>query len=179
MISAEKYGVPRRRQRLVLVARKGEDPPAHFPPAPTHAIHVNAGEAIIMGCDRREGRATTGALLETARMRAMMTREQVGAMGYRPTNAYCVMGLREPIWTLTSSFTRPSGGKYVVVSEGEDHYMCLSIKEGAALYSFDGAYHFCGTKTEIKRMVGNAVPPKLAEAVARSIGDAQFLGTPE
>ena len=104
VLSAEKYGVPQRRQRLVLVARKGEEPPANFPPAPTHAIHVSAGEAL-RGCDGREGRAITGAMLDKVRMRAGMTREQVGAMGYRPRNAYCVMDLREPAWTLTSCFT--------------------------------------------------------------------------
>ena len=103
-------------------------------------------------------------MLEKVRMRAGMTKEQVGAMGYRPRNAYCVMNMAEPAWTLTSYFTNPSGGRYVV-GEGGDHYRCLSIKEGAALQSFDAAYHFCGSQTEVKKMVGNAVPPKLAEAV--------------
>ena len=128
VLTAEKYGVPQRRQRLVLVARKGEEPPANFPPAPTHARPVSAGEAL-RDCDWREGRAITGAMLEKARMRAGTTRGQVGAMGYRPRNAYCVMNLREPFWTLTSCFTSPSGGRYVVVSEGGDRYRCLSIKE--------------------------------------------------
>jgi site-specific DNA-cytosine methylase len=72
------------------------------------------------------------------------------------------MGLRGPAWNLTSCFTNPSGGRYVVVSEGGDHYRCLSIKEGAALQLFDGAYHFWKTRTGVNRMVGNAVPPKLA-----------------
>ena len=52
-----------------------------------------------------------------------------------------------------------------MVGEGGDHYRCLSIKEGAALQSFGPGYYFCGSKTEVKRMIGNAVPPKLAEAV--------------
>ena len=54
----------------------------------------------------------------------------------------------------------------MVVSEEGDHYMCLSIKEGAALRSFETGYHFCGTKSAVKRMVANAVPPRLAEAIA-------------
>jgi DNA (cytosine-5)-methyltransferase 1 len=87
-------------------------------------------------------------------------------MGYGPRNAYCVMNMAEPAWTLTSDFTNPSGRR-CVVEEGGDHYRCLSIKEGATLQSFDAAYHFCGSKMEVKKMVGNAVPPKLAEAMAR------------
>ena len=108
-------------------------------------------------------------MLENPRIRAGMTRKQVGAKDCRPRNVYCDMDLREPVWTFTSCFTRPSGGMYVVVSEGGDHYRGLSIKEGAALQSFDNAYHFCGTRSDVKRMVGNAVPPKLAEVVARCI----------
>jgi len=79
------------------------------------------------------------------------------------------MDMREPAWTLTSCFTYPSGGRFVV-GEGGDHYRCLSIREGAALQSFGPAYHFCGSKTEVTRMIGNAVPPKLAEVVARGLG---------
>ena len=56
-----------------------------------------------------------------------------------------------------------------MVEEGGYHFRCLSIKEGAALQSFGPAYHFRGTKTEVKRMVGNAVPPKLAGAVMRGL----------
>ena len=165
VLSAEKYGVPQRRQRLVMVARKGDELPTNFPPVPTHDVPVSAGEAL-RECDASEGASITGAMLEKVRMRAGMTREQVGAMGYRPRNAYCVMNMAEPAWTLTSCFTNPSGGRFVV-GEGGDEYRRLSIREGAALQSFGPDYHFCGSSTDIKRMVGNAVPPKLAEAVAR------------
>ncbi len=156
--------MPQRRHRLVMVARKGEEPPPSFPPAPTHAIHVSAGGEALRGCE--EGRVITGTILEKVRMRAGMTREQVGAMGYRPRNAYCVMDMSEPAWTLTSSFTNASGGRYVVEGESGDCYICLSIKEGAALQSFNGAYNFRGTKSAARMMVANAVPPRLAEAVA-------------
>jgi DNA-cytosine methyltransferase len=167
VLSAEKYGVPQRRQRLVMVARKGDELPTNFPPVPTHDVPVSAGEAL-RECDASEGASITGAMLEKVRMRAGMTKEQVGAMGYRPRNAYCVMNMAEPAWTLTSCFTNPSGGRFVV-GEGGDEYRRLSIREGAALQSFGPDYHFCGSSTDIKRMVGNAVPPKLAEAVARGL----------
>jgi site-specific DNA-cytosine methylase len=108
-------------------------------------------------------------MLEKVRMRAGMTREQVGVMGYRPRYAYCVMDLKEPAWTLTSCFASPNGGRYVVVSEIGGNYRCLSIKEGTGLQSFDADCNFRGTRTEVKRMVGNAEPPKRAEAVARGI----------
>ncbi len=61
------------------------------------------------------------------------------------------------------------------MGEGGDHYRCLSIKEGAAIHSFRPGYHFCGSKTEVKKMIGNAVSPKLAEAVAGGLGDTAGL----
>ena len=63
----------------------------------------------------------------------------------------------------------PSGGRYVVQGEIEGDYRCLSIKKGAALQSFDATYHFCGTKSAVRRMVGNALLPGLADATTRSI----------
>jgi site-specific DNA-cytosine methylase len=116
VLSAEKYGVPQRRQRLVMVARKGDELPV-FPPVPTHDVPASAGEAL-RGCDANESRVITGAMLEKVRMRAGMTKEQVGAMGYRPRNAYCVMNMSEPAWTSTSCFTYPSGGRFVVGEGG-------------------------------------------------------------
>jgi site-specific DNA-cytosine methylase len=125
------------------------------------------GEAL-RGCDASKGRTITGAMLEKVRLRAIILKKHVGAMGYRPRNAYCVMDMSDPAWPSTSCFTNPSGGRFVV-GEGGDYYRCLSIREGAALQSFGPAYHFCGSSTEVKMMVGNAVPPKLAEAVARGL----------
>ncbi len=43
---------------------------------------ASAGEAL-RACAVREGRVITDAMLEKIRMRAGMTNEQVGAMGYR------------------------------------------------------------------------------------------------
>ena len=59
-----------------MVARKGEEPPANFPPSPTHDVPVSAVEAL-RGCDASEGtsvfnakRVITGHMLEKMRMRA-------------------------------------------------------------------------------------------------------------
>jgi DNA (cytosine-5)-methyltransferase 1 len=44
----------------------------------------------------------------------------------------------------------------------------ISLREGARLQSFHDAYAFCGSPSEQWVQVGNAVPPVLAEAIARS-----------
>jgi site-specific DNA-cytosine methylase len=84
---AKKYGVPQRRQRFVFVARKGEEPPGNFPPAPSLEILLSAGEALC-GCD--EGRAITGAMLESVRTSAR--RDDKGASeGYGVPAKECVL----------------------------------------------------------------------------------------
>ena len=52
-----------------------------------------------------------------------------------------------------------------------DYMRRLTIKEAAALQTFPDGYSFCGRKTKQYRQIGNAVPCRLAEAVARTVLD--------
>lgn len=45
----------------------------------------------------------------------------------------------------------------------------ITIKEAARIQSFPDDYEFCGNKGKIYTQIGNAVPCKLAEAVAKSV----------
>jgi DNA (cytosine-5)-methyltransferase 1 len=47
----------------------------------------------------------------------------------------------------------------------------LSIREGARVQSFHDGYAFCGSPSDQWVQIGNAVPPVLAEAVARTFLD--------
>jgi DNA (cytosine-5)-methyltransferase 1 len=52
----------------------------------------------------------------------------------------------------------------------------ISVREAARLQSFPDGFRFCGTMNPAFRQIGNAVPPLLARAVARSI-KKQILGS--
>ena len=50
----------------------------------------------------------------------------------------------------------------------------LTLKEAAAFQTFPDGYRFAGRKTKQYKQIGNAVPCRFAEAVARSIREAFF-----
>jgi DNA (cytosine-5)-methyltransferase 1 len=51
-------------------------------------------------------------------------------------------------------------------------YRCISLREKATLQSFPMDFKFWGSKREQRKQVGNAVPIKLATAIAKSVHDS-------
>lgn len=46
-----------------------------------------------------------------------------------------------------------------------------TLREGARLPSFDDDFSFSGTRTQIAKQIGNAVPPLLGQAIAETVLD--------
>lgn len=68
--------------------------------------------------------------------------------------------------TITTRFDTPTG-------DGESVHptlnRCFTPREAARLQSFDDSYNFSGAREEIKLQIGDAVPPLLAQAIAKQI----------
>jgi len=47
----------------------------------------------------------------------------------------------------------------------------ITVREAARLQSFDDDFDFIGPQTDAFKMIGNAVPPKLAKTIAMAIDD--------
>ncbi|MCI6177523.1 MAG: DNA cytosine methyltransferase, partial [Campylobacter sp.] len=45
----------------------------------------------------------------------------------------------------------------------------ITPREAARIQSFDDNFIFCGSKTQVCKQIGNAVPPLLAKALADEI----------
>jgi DNA (cytosine-5)-methyltransferase 1 len=86
----------------------------------------------------------------------------------KKTGSTDVMGRltwEEPALTIRTEFFKPEKGCYLHPELDRP----ITHWEAARIQTFPDTYYFCGSKIDIARQIGNAVPPTLAEAVAREI----------
>lgn len=81
------------------------------------------------------------------------------------TDTYGIIDPDKPAPTITSGCTIISKGRYCHPTQNRG----LSIREAARLQSFDYKFEFQGNMGEMSLQIGNAVPPKLAQASGKVI----------
>ena len=92
----------------------------------------------------------------------------------KPTGTTDVMGRLwwdRPSVTIRTEFFKPEKGRYLHPTA----HRPLSHREAARLQAFPDDFVFEGTKVEVARQIGNAVPVGLAEAIARHIHQVAFV----
>ncbi len=67
-----------------------------------------------------------------------------------------------PAFTIRTEFFKPEKGRYLHPSQ----HRPITHREAARIQSFPDTFHFLGTKIEIAKQIGNAVPPMLTARVA-------------
>jgi DNA (cytosine-5)-methyltransferase 1 len=88
--------------------------------------------------------------------------------GARQYQGHTGSPLDEPAKTLKAGDHGVPGGENMLLrSDGTVRY--FSVREAARLQTFPDDYMFTGSWSEIMRQLGNAVPVRLAEVVARSV----------
>lgn len=80
-------------------------------------------------------------------------------------NTYGRLKRNEPSTTITNNLATPSGLRCIHYQQNR----ALTPREGARIQSFPDWYRFSGSRTDVARQVGNAVPPILAIAFADKI----------
>lgn len=70
-----------------------------------------------------------------------------------------------PSVTLTVNFVHPASNKCIHPYQDR----ALTPREGARIQSFPDTYVFAGSRTQIVKQIGNAVPPILGEALGRAV----------
>jgi DNA (cytosine-5)-methyltransferase 1 len=79
----------------------------------------------------------------------------------------------QPSWTIVAHLAKDS---YSHIHHGDQRRM-ISVREAARLQSFPDGYTFSGNMGDCFRQIGNAVPPHLAQAIARHVRE-QWLSSP-
>jgi DNA (cytosine-5)-methyltransferase 1 len=80
-----------------------------------------------------------------------------------------------PSVTIRTEFFKPEKGRYL----HPEQHRPITHREAARLMGFPDDFPFIGSKTDIARQIGNAVPPPLASAIARSVLSAFGINTLE
>ena len=78
-------------------------------------------------------------------------------------DTYGRMSWEKPAPTLTTKFNSFTTGRYGHPTQNR----AISLREGALLQSFPKDYIFYGSMQNISKQIGNAVPPKMAEAFGK------------
>ena len=85
------------------------------------------------------------------------------------SGAYGRLEWDKPAVTITTRFDTPPGGRFI----HPERHRTLTPREAARIQSFDDDYIFIGNKSSVKKQIGNAVPPLMAEVIAKIIKSAE------
>lgn len=77
-----------------------------------------------------------------------------------------------PSVTIRTEFFKPEKGRYL----HPDQHRPITHREAARLMGFPDEFEFCGSKIEIARQIGNAVPPHLGGAISIVVRDLLSSG---
>jgi len=218
VLNAVHFGVPQKRERVVLIARRGRVLPRF--PEPTHhyngksmagklasstpplfsldlppALAINdaisdlppvsaGGEAteypknVVVseyanarrnGCQRLTLHSSTK---HTSRMLEIIRHagsnrwalpEGLTTSGF--SSSYSRLDGDQPSTTITVNFVHPASNRCIHPIQDR----ALTPREGARIQSFDDDFEFRGSRTEIVKQIGEAVPPLLGRAIADAV----------
>jgi len=160
LLNAEDYSVPQRRRRVFIIGCKNkkidvmqskrEKVPVGkilIPEKEIPASYFYSKERILGAIKRRENNRRKG-------------------LGF----GWQFLDPKKPSYTIRARYYKD--GSEALVKYSNDKIRMLTPEECAAIQSFPSSYKFVGGKIQKYIQVGNAVPPKLAQVVAKSIKTA-------
>jgi DNA (cytosine-5)-methyltransferase 1 len=175
LLSAEQFGVPQKRQRAFFLGVKDA---AIMLPEPVRDAETRTVRWALAGLPLEP----SGEDLHTARQPTAKSLERYAAvpeggnrfdlMRSRPditprcwlekpsgsTDVFGRLWWDRPALTVRTEFFKPEKGRYLHPCEPRP----ITHREAARLQTFPDGFGFLGSKTDIARQIGNAVPPLLA-----------------
>lgn len=189
IVESQKYGVPQRRRRLVLLASKRgmidfptetHDPLSgipfstvrdwisHFPPIKAGQVHPvvpnhRAASLSEINLARIKATPPEGSRADWPKELHLACHTKNGYSGH--TDVYGRMKWDAPATGLTTRCISLSNGRYGHPEQDR----AISVREAAALQTFPDSFEFAGSLNSQARQIGNAVPVLLAQAFGAHI----------
>lgn len=182
-IDAADYGVPQRRSRCVMMAKRGGTPPNLPSPTTPDGKRVIVADVIHNLPRLATGEGDRNDKLHFARNHSSIALKRLSYIpkdggsraslpedlqlpchiGHRGhPDVYGRMKWNEIAPTLTTGCTDITKGRF---AHPEDD-RAISLREAARLQTISDKYSFCGSTSDIARQIGNAVPVRLMEELA-------------
>lgn len=163
LIMAADYGVPQRRERMIMVCvRKDILLPFEFP-APT-----NADNWVPLSVCIPE--------LEIADNKYYFSEKAVQGMKNAKKNMKrgLAQDLNAPSLTVTSHLAKVSLNSrdpVLLVDAQHERYRRFTPREAARIQSFPDTFQFAGSEADAYRQIGNAIPPVMFWYIARAVAE--------
>lgn len=159
LMNAADYGVPQKRFRVIIIGVRSDLHQQYVYPAPTHAEHptmfcrqwVSVAEAFAEIPDPDMPNNLPNHVYSRYKLNFN------GYLGHRPVNPGA------PAPTVTARGDDRGG---VIILPHPNGRRRMTCRELATIQSFPLDYQFVGGISSVCRQIGNAVPPRLAYAVA-------------
>jgi DNA (cytosine-5)-methyltransferase 1 len=190
VLNASDYGVPQKRERMFLIGMLDQEP---LPPKKTTVKNKKTVIEVLNELPHfgEEGNNTKCTAKITPATNPVMRRSPYAGMIFngqgRPINLFSqastlpasMGGNRTPIinqeqiinhdnrWIEDYHMHLLNGGK--PIAQVPEYLRRITVEEAAAIQTFPKGMHFSGSITTQFRQIGNAVPPKLAYEVAKSV----------
>lgn len=171
------YGVPQFRERVLIVGVRKDTGFEFFHPAPTHGPrgklpYITAGEAIEGATDVEFNNERLNSSPKTIELLKLIS-EGGNFSDVPKDNPLYVKGMISHVYR---RINRSEPAKTIIAAGGGGtwgyHYpepRALTNRERARLQSFPDDFEFIGSTTEVRRQIGNAVPPVGVRTVARAL----------
>lgn len=186
-VNAVQFGVPQRRKRIIILGLRGlrsvlpESLTASDPEDPVTVRKAFGAltRVALAGDAMSVKQQPSGKLLD--RIRAIPVggnrhdlppelqlecHKRLAARGKRSAlGSYGRMLWDAPAPTMTTRCTTPACGSFI----HPDEHRPITLREAATIQTFPLDYQFAGTKAEVERQIGNAVPVLMASEIGKAL----------
>ena len=194
-LDAAEYGVPQFRKRVILVGERTNgalgrfefplanttqtkyrtvreaiadlpSPPADGSPHPEIANHAREARLSAVNIERLK-HIPPGGGREDLPLDLQLPCHKNNP-GHRHVDVYGRLSWDKPSGTITARFDSFTRGRFAHPVE----HRSVTLREGARLQTFPDDFVFEGSREEIAKQIGNAIPPVFAEAICSAILNA-------